>query len=65
MPTRFPSLAAFYASDADRSRSPEIDVGLWWRDGSGGPTYRAAWVCGKPRSAAWLRARAATPEPVA
>lgn len=110
MPIRFPSLAAFYASHADRFASPEIDVGLRWRDGTDGPTYRAAWVrdtgelyllrhehpeagggqlevlgrftcrdqldaairgyehvCGEPRSAAWLRARAAgarTHEPV-
>jgi hypothetical protein len=103
MPTLFPSLAAFYASDARRFASPEVDVGLWWRDGTDGPTYRAAWVrdtgelyllrhqdpdmgggelevlgrfdcrdqleaavrgfehvCGDPRSAAWLRSRAAT-----
>jgi hypothetical protein len=99
---RFPSLVEFYACDERRLQSPEVDVGLRWRDGADGPTYRAAWVrdtgefyvvrhcapeggggevevigrfpdrerldaamsgftrvCGDPRSAAWLRSRAA------
>jgi hypothetical protein len=37
------SLGAFYASDPQRRRSRERDVGLWWRSRRG-PTYRAAWV---------------------
>jgi hypothetical protein len=41
---RFPSLASFYSADAARLRSQEMDVGLWWREGAGGPLHRAAWV---------------------
>jgi hypothetical protein len=39
----YPSLDAFYDSDRRRRRSHERDVGLIWR-GSGGATFRAAWV---------------------
>jgi hypothetical protein len=39
----YPSLDAFYDADRRRRRSRERDVGLIWR-GSGGATFRAAWV---------------------
>lgn len=39
------SLSNFYLADARRIASRERDVGLWWRVGSMGPMYRAAWVC--------------------
>jgi hypothetical protein len=39
------SLGAFYASDARRDSSHEIDEGLWWRgDAYHGPVFRAAYV---------------------
>ena len=41
---RYPSLASFYAADARRSDSRELDVGLWWRQDADGPLHRAAWV---------------------
>jgi hypothetical protein len=41
---RYQSLRNFYLADARRRRSPESDVGLWWRIGARGPVYRAAWV---------------------
>ncbi|MGO9488100.1 MAG: hypothetical protein ACLQBB_03615 [Solirubrobacteraceae bacterium] len=41
---RYPSLAAFYNADRARLRSPERDVGLWWRGAAKGPLHRAAWV---------------------
>jgi hypothetical protein len=41
---RYPSLASFYKADAQRVRSRERDIGLWWRDDVGGPLHRAAWV---------------------
>jgi hypothetical protein len=44
MSAHFSSLVDFYASDALRLTSSEVDVGLLWRDGLDGPTYRAAWV---------------------
>ena len=44
MSQQFASLTDFYASHEDRLASAEIDVGLSWRDGVHGPTYRAAWV---------------------
>jgi hypothetical protein len=37
------TLTRFYA-DSCRKRSPERDVGLYWRGGDNGPTYRAAWL---------------------
>jgi hypothetical protein len=40
----YPSLAAFYAADPRRRPSPELDVGLWWREGDGAAAARAAWV---------------------
>jgi hypothetical protein len=40
----FPSLSSFYAADRRRKSSRERDIGLYWRDGANGPTYRAAWV---------------------
>jgi hypothetical protein len=40
----YPSLAAFYNSDARRLESRELDVGLWWRADAEGPLHRAAWV---------------------
>ncbi len=40
----YPSLTAFYAADPRRRPSPELDVGLWWRDGEGAAVARAAWV---------------------
>jgi hypothetical protein len=39
----YPSLDAFYDADRRRRYSRERDVGLVWR-GSGGATFRAAWV---------------------
>jgi hypothetical protein len=33
----------FYAWSR-RKHSPERDLGLYWREGSSGPTYRAAWL---------------------
>ena len=38
------SLEAFYAAGARRAASKEIDIGLYWRAGRSGPTYRAAWI---------------------
>jgi hypothetical protein len=43
-PARYRSLSDFYAADPRRARSRELDVGLWWREDSGGPLHRAAWV---------------------
>ncbi|HTA35785.1 MAG TPA: hypothetical protein VK761_03630 [Solirubrobacteraceae bacterium] len=42
--TRYSSLSSFYTDDSRRVRSPERDVGLWWRDDAHGPLHRAAWV---------------------
>ncbi|HEX6047898.1 MAG TPA: hypothetical protein VFZ21_01470 [Gemmatimonadaceae bacterium] len=39
----YASLKAFYSADVRRRRSPERELGHLWR-GSGGATYRAAWV---------------------
>ena len=44
-PTRYRSIARFYAADPRRGASRERDVGLWWRDSADGPLHRAAWVC--------------------
>jgi hypothetical protein len=41
---RYPSPAAFYAAHPLRGPSPEVDVGLWWREGEGNPVVRAAWL---------------------
>lgn len=41
---RYHSLAHFYRADERRRHSRELDVGLWWRDGSDGQLHRAAWV---------------------
>jgi hypothetical protein len=38
------SLSNFYLADPRRIGSHERDLGLWWRIGQHGPTYRAAWV---------------------
>jgi RNA polymerase sigma-70 factor, ECF subfamily len=38
------SLSNFYLADPRRIASRERDLGLWWRVGRHGPTYRAAWV---------------------
>src|SRR6476620_11673249 len=43
LPMNFRSLTSFYA-DPVRKRSPERDVGLYWRDGDDRRTYRAAWL---------------------
>jgi hypothetical protein len=43
--SRYQSLSNFYSADRRRTSSREQDVGLWWRVGVHGPTYRAAWVC--------------------
>jgi hypothetical protein len=37
-------VARFYAGDPRRVDSPELDVGLWWREDAAGPLHRAAWV---------------------
>jgi hypothetical protein len=42
-PSRYCSLASFYAADPRRLPSRELDVGLWWREADG-PLHRAAWV---------------------
>jgi hypothetical protein len=42
--SHYSSLTSFYDDDERRVRSRELDVGLWWRDGSDGPLHRAAWV---------------------
>jgi hypothetical protein len=34
----------FYLADPRRIASQERDLGLWWRIGLSGPSYRAAWV---------------------
>ena len=44
LPTRYGSLASFYAADARRVGSRELDIGLWWRERADGPLHRAAWV---------------------
>lgn len=41
---RYRSLSNFYLADPRRLASQERDLGLWWRMGVRGPTYRAAWV---------------------
>ncbi len=41
---RYRSLSNFYIADPRRIASQERDLGLWWRVGLHGPTYRAAWV---------------------
>jgi RNA polymerase sigma-70 factor (ECF subfamily) len=41
---RYRSLSNFYLADPRRIASQERDLGLWWRIGLHGPTYRAAWV---------------------
>jgi hypothetical protein len=41
---RYGSLASFYAADARRAGSRELDIGLWWRERADGPLHRAAWV---------------------
>jgi hypothetical protein len=41
---RYPSLASFYRADERRRPSPELDLGLWWRETAGEPLHRAAWV---------------------
>jgi len=41
---RYRSLSNFYLADPRRIDSPERDLGLWWRVGSHGPYYRAAWM---------------------
>src|SRR5205807_4023707 len=41
---RYRSLSNFYLADPRRVGSQERDLGLWWRVGLHGPTYRAAWV---------------------
>jgi hypothetical protein len=41
---RYDSLAHFYNADERRIHSRELDVGLWWREGTDGPLHRAAWV---------------------
>jgi hypothetical protein len=33
----------FY-KDKKRERSPELDFGVWWRDGKVWPTYRVTWI---------------------
>jgi hypothetical protein len=43
-PERYDSLTSFYGAHARRRPSPELDVGLWWRESADGPLYRAAWV---------------------
>jgi hypothetical protein len=40
----YPSLSEFYAGNPRRRPSPEVDVGLWWRDDGGTAVARAAWV---------------------
>jgi hypothetical protein len=40
----FPSLSSFYLDNRRRVGSREVDIGLWWRQGSDGPLHRAAWV---------------------
>jgi hypothetical protein len=41
---RHRSLAGFYDADPRRTRSRELDVGLWWRERADGALHRAAWV---------------------
>jgi hypothetical protein len=41
---RYRSLSSFYLADPRRTGSYERDLGLWWKVGLHGPTYRAAWV---------------------
>jgi hypothetical protein len=43
-PARYRSLSNFYTADPRRIHSQELDVGLWWREGTSGPLHRAAWV---------------------
>jgi hypothetical protein len=40
----FASLLEFYAADAARGSSAEVDYGRPWRTGAFGPTYRVAWL---------------------
>ena len=44
LPKRYRSLSNFYSGDRRRIPSRELDVGLWWREHTGGPLHRAAWV---------------------
>jgi hypothetical protein len=41
---RYRSLSSFYLANPRRIGSYERDLGLWWKVGLHGPTYRAAWV---------------------
>jgi hypothetical protein len=41
---RYRSLSSFYLADPRRIASQERDLGLWWKVGMHGPSYRAAWV---------------------
>ena len=41
-PLTYPSIAAFVREDSARLHSPELDLGLHWRDR--GSLYRAAWI---------------------
>lgn len=38
-------VATFYAGDARRERSPEVDFGVWWTlPGETWPNWRVSWV---------------------
>jgi hypothetical protein len=41
---RYRSLSSFHLANPRRIGSPERDLGLWWKVGLHGPTYRAAWL---------------------
>jgi hypothetical protein len=43
-PDRYQSLSSFFRRDPRRIGSPERDLGRWWRIGTHGPVYRAAWL---------------------
>lgn len=43
-PRTYPDVAAFYADNRARERSPEVDFGVMWTADGGWPHYRVSWV---------------------
>lgn len=36
--------ASVFSADIRRKHSPEVDYGVWWRDGQAYPTYRVSFI---------------------